>query len=556
MLIDRHGGTGARREWSLRPPDVERSTTYARAGYWDDAGLGELLTLGVDRAPGTRFKVRSASRPFDGTYGDVLDGARRLAQALRGRGIGPGDVLAVQLPNWSETAVTYFAAMLLGAVVVPIVHFYRAKEIGHILDETGARVLVMPAQLGRDDMVEVVSELRPRLPELETVAVVGTGSLPDGDVGFESLLDGPPLDGPLPVDPGAPTLIGYTSGSTSDPKGAIHSHRTLGFELRQISSWMTAQENLTGVIVGTPIGHMNGLLALVGSALRRRPVTLIDRWDPDVFLATMVAEDASWAGGPTYFLTSLLDAPTLSEEHLALMRRGMIGLGGSTVPPAVCERATELGLVVGRSYGSTEHPTVSGPRGGEPADKRHRTDGRPYDGVEVRIVDDDGRVLATGEAGEIETRGPDCFLGYADASLNAEAFDADGWFATGDVGIVDVDGFLTVTDRKKDIIIRGGENISASEVEDAIVQIPGVLEVAVVGVADDRLGERVGAFTILERGAAPVSLDDVRAHLARSGLARQKWPEFVRRADELPRTPSGKVKKNELRRLALEADRP
>ena len=417
-------------------------------------------------------------------------------------------------------------------------------------------MLVVADRLGRDDIVALISELRPRLPHLETIAVVGDAQLSPGFLKFESLLDASPVDGPAPVDPSAPTLFGYTSGSTSAPKGAIHSHRTLGFEMRQIGSWMTAHENLTGVIVGTPIGHMNGLLALVGSALRRRSVSLIDRWDSTKFLEMMLVDNASWNGGPTYFLTSLLDDPTLSEAHLELMRLGMIGLGGSTVPSAVCERATQLGLRVGRSYGSTEHPTVSGARGDEPEEKRHNTDGRPYDGCSVRIVDEDGRVLDAGDAGEIMTRGADCFLGYTNPAFNADAFDRDGWFATGDVGVLDRDGYLTVTDRKKDIIIRGGENISASEVEDALLTIPGVAEVAAVAAVDDRLGERVCAFTRMQIGAPPLSLEQVREHLEGSGLSRQKWPEDVRNVADLPRTPSGKLKKNVLRQSLRDGDEP
>ena len=320
-------------------------------------------------------------------------------------GIVSGDAVAVFTPNWSEGAIAFVAGMLLGAVVVPVVHSYRAKELRFILDETEAKVLVMPARLGRDDLLSLVLDLWPDLSNLEVVAVVGGRGVPTGFTEFETLLESPRMEGTAQVDPSSPTLIGYTSGSTSDPKGAIHSHRTLGFELRQIGSWMNAHQNLTGVIVGTPIGHMNGLLGLVGSVLRSRPVSLVDRWDPGSFLEGMLADDSSWNGSPAYFLASLLDDPTLSERHLTLMRRGMIGLGGSSVSPAVCERVARLGLTVGRSYGSTEHPTVSGARGDEPEGKRHGTDGRPYDGCEVRIVDEGGHALYVGEVGEITTRG-------------------------------------------------------------------------------------------------------------------------------------------------------
>jgi non-ribosomal peptide synthetase component E (peptide arylation enzyme) len=200
-----------------------------------------------------------------------------------------------------------------------------------------------------------------------------------------------------------------------------------------------------------------------------------------------------------------------------------------------------------RSYGSTEHPSTTGSRHEEPAAKRHYTDGHPLLGVEVKLVDEEGSEVGPGRRGEILSRGPDCCAGYTDPALTGSAFDAEGWYATGDVGILDEDGYLTIVDRKKDIIIRGGENISALEVEEQLLRIPGVAEAAVVAAPDARLGEHVCAFVRPLEGAEPVGLDDVRIHLEKAGLARQKWPEELHLVEELPRTPSGKVKKFVLR---------
>jgi acyl-CoA synthetase (AMP-forming)/AMP-acid ligase II len=224
-----------------------------------------------------------------------------------------------------------------------------------------------------------------------------------------------------------------------------------------------------------------------------------------------------------------------------------IGLGGSPVPAAVTERMAALGISAVRSYGSTEHPSTTGSRHEEPAEKRHYTDGHPLLGVELRLVDDDGHAVAGGERGEILSRGPDCCVGYTDPALTAAAFDAEGFYATGDVGILDEDGYLTIVDRKKDIIIRGGENISALEVEEVLLRIPGVAEAAVVAAPDQRLGEHVCAFVRPLDGSEALDLDTMRAHLDKAGLARQKWPEELHTVGELPRTPSGKVKKFVLR---------
>ena len=274
--------------------------------------------------------------------------------------------------------------------------------------------------------------------------------------------------------------------------------------------------------------------------LREWPVNLIDVWDPGEVLRMMREEGLGVGGGATYFLTSLLDHPDFTDEHLALMP--FAGLGGSAVPVAVTQRATDLGMKVFRSYGSTEHPSISGCSIDEPEDKRLGTDGRALPGVELRL-DEDGQIIS---------RGPDCFVGYIDPELTDTVFDADGWYHTGDVGELDDEGYLTITDRISDIIIRGGENISAVEVEDLVLRLSGVAEVRVVAEPDPRLGERAAAVVLVRDGMAPPTIETVREHLAAAGLARQKWPEAIYLVDELPRTPSGKVQKFRLRQQLRE----
>jgi acyl-CoA synthetase (AMP-forming)/AMP-acid ligase II len=274
------------------------------------------------------------------------------------------------------------------------------------------------------------------------------------------------------------------------------------------------------------------LAALLIPAVQGKPIHLIDVWDPAWILQQMGDEQLMSGTGATYFLTSLLDHPSFDPEvHLPLMR--YIGLGGAAVPAAVADRATRLGISIVRMYGSTEHPSITGCTHDDPLEKRAFTDGRPLAGCEMRLADD----------GEIESRGPDCFAGYTDADLTASVFDDDGWYHTGDIGVLDADGYLTITDRKSDIIIRGGENISAAEVEGVLARMDGVLECAVVAAPDARLGEHACAFV---RGTAP-SMAAVQAAMGAAGLARQKWPEEIRETAELPRTASGKVQKFVLR---------
>jgi acyl-CoA synthetase len=249
--------------------------------------------------------------------------------------------------------------------------------------------------------------------------------------------------------------------------------------------------------------------------------------------------------GAPVFLASLLDHPAFTPDHAALM--GRVGLGGAPVPFALAERAASHGIAIIRAYGSTEHPSTTACQFDDPADRRHRTDGRALPGVELRLVDEAGADVPAGSSGEILSRGPDLCLGYTDPTLIAAAFDDDGWYHSGDVGVLDEHGFLTITDRVKDIIIRGGENISAAEVEQALQTLPRVAEIAVVAAPDERLGEHACAIIRMLPGAEPVTLSDVTAHLSGVGLARQKWPEELRIVDDFPRTASGKVRKIDLR---------
>jgi acyl-CoA synthetase (AMP-forming)/AMP-acid ligase II len=365
--------------------------------------------------------------------------------------------------------------------------------------------------------------------------------LPAAATPFASMPDGEPLAEPLPVDADMPAIIGFTSGTTSNPKGVIHSHRTMGFETRQLD-YMFPQGG-PSQITGAPVGHFIGMLnAFLMPLLRQRSVNLIDVWNPSEVLRMMIEENLAVGGGAAYFLTSLLDHPDFTPEHLALMP--FAGLGGSAVPVPLMERVTRLGIKAFRSYGSTEHPSITGCLIDEPEEKRLRTDGRPLPGVEIRLDDD----------GQIYSRGPDLCMGYTDPELTASVFDDDGWYRTGDVGVLDDDGYLAITDRVSDIIIRGGENISAQEIEELLLGIDGVAEVAVVAAPDERLGERAAAVVSLRDGATLPSLDDVRAHLAQAGLARQKWPESLHQVTEFPRTASGKVQKFRLRQQLREGE--
>jgi acyl-CoA synthetase (AMP-forming)/AMP-acid ligase II len=494
--------------------------------------MGDLLARGLEAAPGAGFRVHSAVRPWAGTFRDVERVARRLAGGLRARGVGPGDVIAFQLPNWMEAAAVFWASAFLGAAVVPIVHFYGRKEVGYILDTTEPRVFVTAERFGR---MEYSADLSAGVPIVGVVGPEGSGGSPPGATSFDDLLGADPMPGTIATDPASPALIAFTSGTTRDPKGVIHSHQTLGFETRQLAERFPPERGAQLTVA--PVGHFIGMVtAFLIPVLDGTPVNLGDVWDPARVLALMRSDGLTVGGGPPYYITSLLDHPDFTPRDLAHMKYA--GLGGASVPAAVTTRLAALGITAWRSYGSTEHPSITGSSHTAPEGKRLFTDGDALPGVEIRLAGD----------GEILSRGPDRFRGYTDPDLTERVFDDEGWYHTGDIGVLDEDGYLTITDRKSDIIIRGGENISALEVEEVLLAMPGIAEAAVVAAPDARLGEHAAAVVRLHPGHPVPTLGEMRTHLERAGLARQKWPEELQVLADFPRTPSGKVQKFLLRR--------
>ena len=514
----------------MRTVPAELTERYEAAGWWTRETMGDMLASGLAAVPEQTFRVFSQTRPWTGTFRDVELVARRLAAGLHERGVGPGDVLVFQLPNWMEAAATFWAASFLGAVVVPVVHFYGRKEVSYVVESVKPKVFIGTGKFGR-------LEFQPDLvADVPVVGVVGgDDSIADhGELDFGRLLADKPLAGLLPVDPAAQALIAFTSGTTRNPKGVIHSHQTLGFETRQLASRYPADRGPQ--LTAAPVGHFIGMLnAFLIPLLDGKAINLTDGWDPAQVLRLMEEHGIVPGGGAPYYMSSLLDHPDTKPEHVTMLKYS--GMGGAPVPPALSLRLEAHGVTVFRSYGSTEHPSITASAVTAPLDKRVYTDGETLDGVEIRLTDE----------GEILSRGPDLCLGYTDDELTARAFDADGWYHTGDVGVLDTDGYLTIVDRKSDVIIRGGENISAIEVEDLLLTLDGVAEVAVVAAPDDRLGEHAAALFRLLPGATAPDLERLRAHLEQAGLARQKWPEEIHIVEDFPRTASGKVQKFRLR---------
>ena len=465
--------------------------------------------------------------------------ALHAAGALRGLGVGPGDVVALQVPNGLQGAIAYQAVMLIGAVVLPIVHIYGPAETAFILRQSRASALLIPDRWGSVDYLERLGRLGD-CPDLRHVIVIGEAA-PPGAILWRDLLQRPGGEPVDCVDPDDVALLIYTSGTTSDPKGVQHTHNTLLAEIRAGQ----AQGGPAKVTLSPwPAGHIAGVLSLLRTYLSGSRSVIMDRWNVDAAAMLIERHRVTSTVGAPVMLSEILDAAERGAADLSSLQA--YGTGAASVPPALVERAEAAGLRTYRVYGSSEHPTISAGAPEDPLDKRVGTDGRLTPGTRVRILDEADRDVAVGGEGEIVTLGPELFVGYRDAGLNAASFLPGGWYRTGDIGRLDADGYLTITDRKKDIIIRGGENISSKEVEDLLARHPAVIEAAVVAGPHPRLGEMVCAFVMVRDGQA-LTLDAVSQHFRDAGVARQKAPERLEIVESLPRTASGKVKKFELR---------
>ncbi|GAA1379057.1 hypothetical protein GCM10009613_01130 [Pseudonocardia kongjuensis] len=524
---------------------ADQVARYRAAGYWRDASLPGYLARCAERFPDRRAVV-------DGdrvrTFGQLWEEARSVAGALRDLGLRRGEVVGFQLPNWIEALPVHFGTLLAGGVANPIPPILREREVGFILRQTGARFLVGPESFRRFDFSDMYRRLADEAPALEHVALARTAD-PDDPRSLDRWLraPAPPAADLLPLagrgDEAA--IVLYTSGTTADPKGAVHTHDGFACGVRHIGELFGLNEN-DRLFNPSPITHTTGLtVALTLPVLTGCSVVLQDVWEPEGAFDAITRDRSTFMIFATPFLAALTDIAEARDVTLDHVRA--IACGGADVPESLAGRArSRLGEIV-RIYGATEANATTCGSPWDPADKKRGTEGtwiHPTVGRVVAVGTDDP--VPNGTVGEIQWQAPQMCQGYLDAGLNAAAFTDDGYFRTGDLGVLDAEGFLTVRGRIKDIINRGGEKISAREIEDLLYEHPSVHEVAVTPMPDPVLGEKICAWVVPVPGA-PLSLTDVTAHLSGYGLARQKLPERLELVDELPRTASGKIQKFVLR---------
>lgn len=496
--------------------------------------FGSAFAAAAASTPDCHFTVFSDVRPTQSRLADIHAAGQRLGSRMVEVGIHPGDRIAVMLPNWREWLVCAVACAHAGAVILPVVTIYGARELGFILRQSGARWLFTPDHWRGVDYAQVVADCGD-LPALERHVCLGEK--------FDRLEGAGPVLSAAAVAPDDLAMLVYTSGTTADPKGVKHSHRTLLAELA-IQKASRSHVDRDVVLSPWPPGHVAGALSMLRFLVNAVPVVAMDQWDATAAARLIEEHHVTSSSGTPFHLGGIIDAAERDGRDVGSLTNYLVG--AAPVPSALVERSLERGIAVYHCYGSSEHPTVTSGVAVDPLDKQLHTEGRVMAGSELRFVDDDGHDVPVGEEGEIATRGPDLFIGYFDEALNSAAFLPGGWYRTGDIGRLDAEGYLLITDRKKDIIIRGGENISSKEVEELLLDLPEVAEVAVVAAKDDRMGEIVHAVVVARPGQT-LTLEAIRSHFAAAGIARQKTPEQLTLTDALPRNATGKVLKHQLR---------
>jgi acyl-CoA synthetase (AMP-forming)/AMP-acid ligase II len=532
---------GWRVRWNPRLAEAARAN-----GDWPDRTVAEFARERVQAHP-DRIQIVDGDLPL--SCATLYTRALGLAGWFDAIGLKPGEVVSFQLPNWWEAVVIDLATAMTGVVANPIVPINRDAEVTYMLGESRTKVMFVPPTFRKFDYVAMMRRIGPNLAA--PPRIVQVRGEPDGLPLFDEVLTlAPPLAGPRRVDPDSVKLLMYTSGTTGRPKGVLHTHNTIHADSRKMKPSMgLTDDDVT--FCPSPVTHVSGYLWVLNQPwCGNMRAVMVDTWEPERAFDLMRQHRCSFMVGATPFLQDLVAIAKRRNETLPDLKSYLCG--GAAVPPNLIYEAAELfpNCLPWRTFGATESPTMTGPPPSRAGLKfAAETDGR-LNRSEVKIVDIvTGSVLPSGEEGEILVREPSMALGYARSEDNEAAYDEDGFFRMGDLGKLVEGGHIVCTGRKKDLIIRAGENISAKEIEDVLYRSPKVAEAAVVSMPSRKTGEAICAF-IVPRGDATLDLAEVAQLVRGAGLARQKTPEHVQLVAELPKNPAGKVRKDQLRQTA------
>ncbi|ARP41334.1 Putative acyl-CoA synthetase YngI [Geobacillus thermodenitrificans] len=521
---------------------------------WPNKTIIDYLKEWAEKQPDQVAIIDKKSRY---TYGEVTKLVDRVALGLLALGLKKGDVISFQLPNWNEFVILHFAVTRIGAISNPLIPIYRDREIGYMVNLAESKMIVIPDEFRGFRYPEMIRRLLPQWPSMKHIYVVGD-HVPEGMKPFSLLIDepweermDPSILDDIPIDPNELTEIIFTSGTTGKPKGVMHTHNTVTYSsLLWVDHLRLTPQDV--VFMASTFAHQTGFLYGVrlpflygGTAVYQ------DIWNPKEFVELIEKERITFTTAATPFLQDTIQVKGLERYDLSSFRYFVTI--GAPIPRALVKQASQkLPCRILAGWGQTENGLVTLTMPDDTEEKLTSTDGKPFPGMEVKVVDSEGKDLPVGVEGDLLCRGPGMFVGYLkELEKTRQEFHGD-WFMTGDRAIMDEDGYIRITGRSKDIIIRGGENIPVAYVENVLHEHPDILIAQLVAMPDPRLQEKACAFIRMKDGKSPITLTEMRKFLEGKGVAKQYWPEHIEIVDEFPRTPSGKIQKFRLREMIRE----
>ncbi|EFN4250590.1 medium-chain fatty-acid--CoA ligase [Escherichia coli] len=524
----------------------QRRAAYRQQGLWGDASLADYWQQTARAMPDKIAVVDNHGASY--TYSALDHAASCLANWMLAKGIESGDRIAFQLPGWCEFTVIYLACLKIGAVSVPLLPSWREAELVWVLNKCQAKMFFAPTLFKQTRPVDLILPLQNQLPQLQQIVGVDKLAPATSSLSLSQIIaDNTPLTMAITTHGDELAAVLFTSGTEGLPKGVILTHNNILASERAYC----ARLNLTWqdvFMMPAPLGHATGFLhGVTAPFLIGARSVLLDIFTPDACLALLEQQRCTCMLGATPFVYDLLNLLEKQPADLSALRFFLCG--GTTIPKKVARECQQRGIKLLSVYGSTESSPHAVVNLDDPLSRFMHTDGYAAAGVEIKVVDDARKTLPPGCEGEEASRGPNVFMGYFDEpELTARALDEEGWYYSGDLCRMDEAGYIKITGRKKDIIVRGGENISSREVEDILLQHPKIHDACVVAMPDERLGERSCAYVVLKAPHHSLSLEEVVAFFSRKRVAKYKYPEHIVVIEKLPRTASGKIQKFLLRK--------
>ncbi len=528
----------------------QRRAAYRQQGLWGDASLADYWQQTARAMPDKIAVVDNHGATY--TYSALDHAASCLANWMLAKGIESGDRIAFQLPGWCEFTVIYLACLKTSAVSVPLLPSWREAELVWVLNKCQAKMFFAPTLFKQTRPVDLILPLQNQLPQLQQIVGVDKLAPATSSLSLSQIIaDNTPLTTAITVHGDELAAVLFTSGTEGLPKGVMLTHNNILASERAYC----ARLNLTWqdvFMMPAPLGHATGFLhGVTAPFLIGARSVLLDIFTPAACLALLEQQRCTCMLGATPFVYDLLNLLEKQPADLSALRFFLCG--GTTIPKKVARECQQRGIKLLSVYGSTESSPHAVVNLDDPLSRFMHTDGYAAAGVEIKVVDDARKSLPPGCEGEEASRGPNVFMGYFDEpELTARALDEEGWYYSGDLCRMDEAGYIKITGRKKDIIVRGGENISSREVEDILLQHPKIHDACVVAMPDERLGERSCAYVVLKAPHHSLSLEDVVAFFSRKRVAKYKYPEHIVVIEKLPRTASGKIQKFLLRKDILQ----